>query len=256
MGVQSVMIVSNGQGMMVSSLKSKMTEAGYFAQIVEGSVKEVTKIESTPSSVVIYADEFLAENMQVLIYLRDRCVEESVPVFMIGNQEELDSMREVIPRSAIAKEYVRPVNINEICEQLKKYMAEHDNSEKKKILVVDDSGPMLRNIKRWLEDKYQIVLANSGAMAIKYLSINRPDLVLLDYEMPVINGEKVLEMIRSEIDFADIPVIFLTGKNDRESVASVMKLKPEGYLLKTISPEEIVKYIDEFFVKQKGNQIE
>lgn len=255
MSIQSVLIVTNTQGMMVSSLKGKLTETGNSVVVVEGNVKEVTKIEVNPSVVLIYTDEALAENMQVLIYLRDRCVEESIPVFLIGNQIELDAVKNVIPRSAIAKEYVRPVNINEIFEELSTYMAEHDSSIKKKILVVDDSGPMLRNIKRWLEDKYQIILANSGAMAIKYLSINRPDLVLLDYEMPVIDGGKVLEMIRSEIDFADIPVIFLTGKNDKESVASVARLKPEGYLLKTISPEEIVKYIDDFFVKQKGTQI-
>ena len=125
--------------------------------------------------------------------------------------------------------------------------------KKKKILVVDDSGIMLRNIKRWLEDKYQVILANSGAMAIKYLAMNRPDLILLDYEMPVCDGKQVLEMIRAESEFSNIPVIFLTGKNDRESVLSVSALKPEGYLLKSMPPAQIVQTIDDFFEKRKGN---
>lgn len=118
--------------------------------------------------------------------------------------------------------------------------------------MVDDSGAMLRNVKGWLEDKYQVILANSGAMAIKYLATNRPDLVLLDYEMPVVDGSQVLEMIRSETEFCDVPVIFLTSKNDKASIMKVMELKPEGYLLKTMEPEKIVQEIDNFFEKQRN----
>ena len=126
---------------------------------------------------------------------------------------------------------------------------------KKTILVVDDSGAMLWNVKGWLEDKYQVILANSGAIAIKYLALNKPDLILLDYEMPIVDGRQVLEMIRAESDFADIPVIFLTSKSDRESVLKVMSLKPEGYLLKTMEPKEIIDKIDDFFEKLREKEI-
>ena len=69
--------------------------------------------------------------------------------------------------------------------------------------------------------------------------------------MPVVDGKQVLEMIRSEHEFADIPVIFLTSKGDRESVMKVMALKPEGYLLKTMEPAQIIKSVNDFFEKQK-----
>ena len=131
------------------------------------------------------------------------------------------------------------------------YITKFGVQNKKKILVVDDSGAMLRNVKGWLEDTYQVILANSGAMAIKYLATNRPDLVLLDYEMPVVDGRQVLEMIRTETEFADVPVIFLTSKDDRESVMQVMALKPEGYLLKTMEPAKIIAEVDAFFERQK-----
>lgn len=107
-------------------------------------------------------------------------------------------------------------------------------------------------VKGWLEDRYQVILANSGMMAIKYLTQDNPDLVLLDYEMPVIDGKQVLEMIRSESDYSKVPVIFLTSKGDRESILEVMKHKPDGYMLKTMEPADIVKTIDEFFEKQKA----
>ena len=74
-------------------------------------------------------------------------------------------------------------------------------------------------------------------------------MILLDYEMPVVNGKQTLEMLRWEKSFSDIPVIFLTGRNDPEIVKDLLSLKPAGYLLKSLKPTEIKKYIDAFFAK-------
>ena len=84
---------------------------------------------------------------------------------------------------------------------------------------------------------------------MKALALEIPDLVLLDYEMPIVDGRQVLGMIRDEPEYANIPVIFLTGKSDAESVKSVLSLKPEGYLLKTEEPAKIIAEIDKFFSK-------
>ncbi len=119
--------------------------------------------------------------------------------------------------------------------------------KKKKILIVDDDPTMLRMIKSLLGEKYLVYVAGSGMNAITFLATNRVELILLDYEMPVISGAKVLEMIRSEVSTQDIPVMFLTAKNDKESVMQVLALKPEKYLLKTMPPEEWMQNIDDFF---------
>ena len=94
-------------------------------------------------------------------------------------------------------------------------------------------------------------MVNSGMNAITFLGKNRPDLILLDYEMPVCSGPQALEMIRSESATSSIPVMFLTAKGDRESVTKVLTLKPEGYLLKTMAPSDIIATLDDFFEKQK-----
>lgn len=69
--------------------------------------------------------------------------------------------------------------------------------------------------------------------------------------MPITPGSQIMEMIRSEPASARIPIIFLTGKNDRETVMKVMQLKPDGYLLKSMSHEEIIAAIDNFFETNK-----
>lgn len=83
---------------------------------------------------------------------------------------------------------------------------------------------------------------------------HKPDLILLDYEMPVADGQTVLKMLRADETTADIPVIFLTGNSDRESVMQVLALKPEGYLLKTMPGPEIKLNIDAFFRKKRHQQ--
>ena len=103
-----------------------------------------------------------------------------------------------------------------------------------------------------MEKDYEITTADSGLSAIRSITLDRPDLVLLDYEMPICDGSQVLGMIRSEKDFEDIPVIFLTSRMDKESVHKVISLKPSGYLLKTLSPEKIKKEVDDFFKKKSS----
>lgn len=124
---------------------------------------------------------------------------------------------------------------------------ECNERERKNILVVDDDPIMLRSVKVWLEDSFEVTLVNSGEMAMEYLDKNTPDLILLDYKMPSMSGPNVLKAIRSNHRLAHIPVIFLTGRNDKESVIQVMQLKPEGYILKNKKPEEIKGAVADFF---------
>lgn len=127
-------------------------------------------------------------------------------------------------------------------------------ANRKKILIVDDSDFMRERIRRLLADHYELIEAGSSISAIKKITVSSPDLILLDYEMPVCDGRQTLEMIRSDHDSAHIPVIFLTGKGDRESVRRVMALKPEGYLLKTMPDADIKKNIDDFFAKRNAEK--
>lgn len=122
-------------------------------------------------------------------------------------------------------------------------------SQKKKVLIVDDSDFMLKTMAMLLGDDYETLTVTSGLSAFRSITLDRPDLVLLDYEMPVCNGSQILEMIRAEKEFEDIPVIFLTSRVDRESVKKVVGLKPQGYLSKSLTPEMIKQEIGRFFEK-------
>ena len=129
-----------------------------------------------------------------------------------------------------------PINKDNAMTEVEKYLMEQENYLKKeshlkqKVLVVDDSATIRQGIRKLLAEDYHVVL--------------------LDYEMPVCNGQQVLEMIRSEDALSDTPVIFLTGRSDPETVKKLVALKPDGYLVKDLKPEQIKQRVDEYFGKK------
>ena len=133
---------------------------------------------------------------------------------------------------------------------MERYLLEKERKTKKKILVVDDSSTIRMGMDRLLAKDYDVSEVNSGVAAIRAITLNKPDLILLDYEMPVCDGIQVLEMLHSENEFSDIPVIFLTARGDQESVKKVLSLKADGYLLKYLQPMEIKRRIDDFFNRE------
>ena len=142
-----------------------------------------------------------------------------------------------------------PLMVKNEMRETEKYLLNRKLDPKQKILVVDDSMTIRMGMRRLLSGKYEVSEVDSGTAAIRAITLDRPDLILLDYEMPVCDGSHVFEMLRSEKEFEDIPVIFLTSRDDPESVRKVLSLKPEGYLLKYLKPADIKNRIDEFFKK-------
>ncbi len=180
----------------------------------------------------------------------------NIPVLTIGTKEESNTFFKYYEDGQF-ENLVRPVEnsviMNAVCRRLQMDEQEaeweaaeqrKDNKEKKRVLVVDDNGTALRTMKAMLEERYEVTLAISGAQAMTSIGKKRPDLILLDYEMPVCDGRMTLEMIRADEEMKDIPVIFLTAVNDRANIEAVLKLKPAGYFLKPAVKERLVAEID------------
>lgn len=248
-----LLIGENISSFILTSIREALEKEDYAVEYAQPVVKELANLQGKPDIVVIYAGEYIDTAKDAIVYLKDFCLEQEKRICLIGYAEEIATLRKIIPEQLVWTTFERPLNVKELVAAVNSEMeqAALDNC-KKHILVVDDSGTMLRTIKAWLAPKYKVSIAGSAAMAISFLATNRPDLILLDYEMPVCSGPQFMEMIRAEEATHSIPVIFLTAKGDKKSVESVLALRPAGYLLKTMTADEILTYIDSFFEKNKG----
>lgn len=126
-----------------------------------------------------------------------------------------------------------------------------EEKRRKHVLIVDDDSSVLKLIKGYLSEKYDVATAISGKVAMKFLETRKTDLVLLDYEMPVENGPAVLGKIRSDANLKNLPVVFLTGVTAKEKIQEVLAMKPQGYLLKPIDAERLDATIDSILVRKE-----
>ncbi len=120
------------------------------------------------------------------------------------------------------------------------------DSLKKHVLVIDDDPMMLKLIKEYLHEDYNIGTAINGRTAFKFLETRSTDMILLDYEMPGEKGPEVLKKIRENPKTAAVPVVFLTGITEKEKIQDALAQKPQGYLLKPIDHDKLMATITKF----------
>lgn len=204
-------------------------------------------LENAKLVLAVLSDDFDVRSPFVSSF-KKKCSENNKSVVFFGGNDKLNDIRRVFISTMIADEFVRPMEYDEMIKRLKNILNGGESKDKRKhILVVDDSGPMLRTIMGWLEGKYIVSLANSAAAARNVIDKDKPDLILLDYEMPICNGPQFLKRLRDDSMTRDIPVIFLTAQSDSDSVKSVLSLKPQGYILKSTSGTTVLEKVDAFF---------
>lgn len=122
---------------------------------------------------------------------------------------------------------------------------------KMKILAVDDSVVNLATIEQELKDHYDVMLMTSGRRAIKFLYQEKVDLILLDIEMPGLDGIETLKEIRKQDNGVTVPVIFLTAKQDKRTVIEGTRLGIMDYIIKPFNRDDLRQRI-ESALKRRG----
>ena len=126
--------------------------------------------------------------------------------------------------------------------------------QKKRILAIDDAAIVLKRITDALEEHYDVVTVNTGSRALRYLETEKPDLILLDIRMMPKDGFETLQDIRAMEDRADIPVIMLTGMEDKKFVMEGIKLGICDYILKPFFPEDLLERIQRVLESSEETQ--
>ena len=127
-------------------------------------------------------------------------------------------------------------------------------ASKKCILAVDDAAIVLTRISDTLRNDYDVFTVNSGVRALKFLEQIKPDLILLDIQMAQKNGIETLREIRAMKNRADIPVIMLTGVEDKDFVLASAKLGIRDYILKPFHSNDLIKRISRVFEPESQDQ--
>lgn len=200
-----------------------------------------------PDVYLVFMESAYSEAITQIPRLKTNTHYNDAPIIVIGKREDCDDFEQNHPHTANLL-IRRPISSDNIALSIIAYLEKghetqiNDNT-RKKILVVDDDRTILKMIKTALEDKYDVTAMLNGVMVERFLSMNEVDLVILDYEMPIMTGAAIFRMMKDNPKYSKIPVCFLTGVSERAKVEEIMSLKPRGYLLKPINMEMLLATI-------------
>ncbi|MCL2441049.1 MAG: response regulator [Treponema sp.] len=118
------------------------------------------------------------------------------------------------------------------------------SSDKPLIIMVDDNPANLRIGKNILMKKYTVATAPSAEKLFSLMENNIPDLILLDVDMPEMNGYEAIKILKSKVNTRDIPVIFLTALTESDAELTALSLGAIDYITKPIQPALLLKRIE------------
>jgi len=126
--------------------------------------------------------------------------------------------------------------------------------EKGRILIVDDSELVLAMARDALEDSgYTVVTATNGIEANQYIfSKNRPDLIILDVMLPLLDGNKKAKLLREKDFSKEIPILLLSSKPEDELRHLTLDAGADGFIRKPFTPDGIVGKVREVLAKMRA----
>ena len=133
--------------------------------------------------------------------------------------------------------------VTEVCQKKQQY------NNKKIILAIDDDMSYLKQLNSFLQEDYNVIMINSTKLALDYLGNHIPDLILLDYQMPLYNGVALLSILRQNGNCRNIPFIILSGTLDKKALVEFNSYNPSAFLAKPVSKDTLLENI-----KQALNQ--
>ncbi len=247
-----VLVVSETDSFLANSLVTKLKTEGQETFFSHGAIKEIEAVRDKIELIILFMSSQMEDDSEKLVYIKDVAADLDRKIILIGDESEKGKALSIIPETLVLEWFARPLIMDDLIKSIDKYMEDNTGENRKKtVLIVDDDITYMRTVYEWLKESYHVGMASNGVQAISYLARNKADLVLLDYEMPIANGPQVLEMLRADTETGQIPVMFLTGHGDKDSVLSVVGLSPADYLLKTIDKPSLLAKLDEFFKKQR-----
>lgn len=242
---KGIVIVMFKYSVIVKGIERKLSDCGYNVTILAEEYDMIQKLDLITALFIVYLPKGVADNrgdIGQLMHICDRIQATGRNMILIGEKDDAPRLMEQCPHLLAYAWVNRPVRMDELEVIAEKAIKD---SGKKKILIVDDDPAYAKMAQEWLRNDYQAYSVTGGMNAISFLLKSPVDIILLDYEMPVVDGPQVFQMLRQEPATRHIPVVFLTGVDTREGVERVMALKPDGYILKSATKEKLLDYLRE-----------
>lgn len=197
----------------------------------------------SPDVIIVHVENVNRQRLFGVMDLREDDAYKYLPMLIIGDEKDQDVFNQNVRPGADKR--VNPENGLDAVKKAITEIIDLRTIEEKHVLVVDDDPVMLKTLRTYLEDSFTVTAVKSGKLAIKFLEKQTPDIILLDYMMPDWDGATTYQLIRGRENGKRVPIVFLTGINDKDKVMECLSLRPQGYLVKPVNKPDVIAKIKE-----------
>ncbi|MDD3017918.1 MAG: diguanylate cyclase [Comamonas sp.] len=233
--------VCDDDPIMLEQLAAQLACFGYEARgFTEPQALRMAFLQRRPDAVImdIHFPQGARAGIDVLLGLRQE-TGAPVPAVFLSSRSDFDARLGAV-RAGGQAYFVKPVRANALVEALDT-LTHHDQPEPYRVLIVDDEPTVA--------DYHALILQQAGMLThtlhdprqvLHTLSTFRPDLVLMDMYMPHCSGQEVAAVIRQDVQYVGLPMVYLTAETDRHKLLGAMKIGVEGALSKPVDPQELI----------------
>ena len=202
---KNIVILMYQYSIVVKGIEKKLQDIGYNVTVHVGNVDKLTEYMKTTSLFIVYFPNDLMSKItddeievKYLAKTEEIIRQYECPMIIIGEKADRPKLIELLPDWNNYEWVERPVKMNIFGITVEHAILSSNKKGEKQILIVDDDPAYARMVKEWLKDTYKVNILTNGTQVITFLEKNSVDLILLDYEMPLVNGPQVLQMLRQE----------------------------------------------------------
>lgn len=141
----------------------------------------------------------------------------------------------------LAKPVPKDILVQKVLEV---YRVKQSKENRKTVLMIDDDMSYLKQVNTMLQDNYNVVIINSAKLALTYLTKHIPDIIIMDYQMPLYNGASLMNIIQKNTRGITVPIIVLSGALDREVLQECYQYNPAAILAKPVSRKTLIQNIE------------
>ncbi len=259
---KTLLIVEDSEPQIIQ-LKDILSAEGFVINVARNGREALETIKlSIPDAMILDLQMPEVDGFEVLRQIRELKETRNIPVLILTakhiTKAELSFLKEnhiyqLIQKGAVNRNdllsYVKNLIIPEVKttpETIKPGKYSGKQTTKASILVIEDNNDNLVTLRALLDSKYEIISASDGPEGLEKAVNNKPQMILVDISLPVMDGFKVLDEIKKIDDLSGIPVIALTAramKGDRENL---LAYGFDGYISKPVDSETFEKTIEEY----------
>ncbi|MBR4904733.1 MAG: response regulator [Selenomonadaceae bacterium] len=252
MGEKKIAIILQQYSIVVRGVERKLKELGYGVTVLEPDTDLIKEQAPLMDLFVLYLPkdsknrEEDEHKFKMLAQVCDTIQDYKKSMVVIGEKSYRSSLMDINPILGDCEWVDRPVDMRLLAVAIEKALTRDGQPKvRKSILIVDNDPAYASMVRTWIKEFYNVDILTAGKQTLSFLIKKKVDLILLDYEMPVMNGPEVLQMLRQELSEVLPPIVFLTGVSTPEEVKKVLALKPDGYVLKSKTREQLLEYLEE-----------